>query len=97
MSHGLPQYKLRFIVDDRIEKHGSVGIAFYDQSGGQNYMRIESTPLVSIEDAAFLYREKRIEKFIVFDPSEDEKEMIGKKVMQIGIRNNDLLIIAKKT
>ena len=94
MLHTMPHFKLQFIVDDELEEHrgeGGVRIAFYDRSGGQDYVRIDSTPIVSLEDAAFLYREGRINKFIVYEPSEEEKQFLRKAIIQIGIRGKDIL------
>ena len=93
----MPHFKLQFIVDDEIEAHrgGGVRIAFYDRSGGQDYVRIDSTPIVSFEDAAFLYRERRIEKFVVYDPTESDLDLFRKAVLQIGIRKGDMLSLSK--
>ena len=73
----------------------SCRIVSYDREDEQNYFRLNDIPIISTADAAFLYREKRIEKFIVFDPNEAEKQMIAVAINQIGIKQDDIIALVK--
>ena len=66
-----------------------------EQSESEEFLRLDSIPIVSLEDAAFLYREGRINKFVVYEPSEEEKIFLRKAVVRIGIRQDDMLSLMR--
>ena len=90
-------YSLRFIVDDRVayRKGVSVKSEVIQTYECTNYLSLGSllVPIISTSDAAFLYREQRIEKFAAF---RQDVEQIKTMVSELGLREGDLLIFDRK-
>ena len=89
-------YILKFIVDDKVAYRKGVSvksdiIRTYDST---NYLSIGSflIPVISTSDAAFLYREQRIEKFAAFDQDVPQVQEIAP---ELHIRKGDFLVFNK--
>ena len=89
-------FKTLFIVDDKLayRKGVSVKSDIIKTHECNNYLSVKDMfiPFISTSEAAFLYRERRIEQFAAFKGAiVDAKDMIS----TIGIRKEDLLIFDK--
>ena len=93
MSAKDSKYKPDFIVDDKLayRKGITVKSEIIKNHEGVNYLTIGGVfiPLISTYDAAFLYREGRIEKFAAFKKDGDQLRTI---TPTLGVRNGDVLI-----
>ena len=58
------------------------------------YEGIECLPVFPLEDASFLYLEKRIEKFAILEPTNREKEHITQTLQAMNIPLEDCLIFS---
>ena len=89
-------YTPKFIVDDKIayRKGVTVKSEVIKTYENVNYLRTGSVlvPIISVSDAAFLYRENRIEKFAVF---REELPNVSEMAPHLGMREGDLLIFDK--
>ncbi len=89
-------YKPYFIVDDKLtfKKNVSVKSEIILTREGVNYLNIKGLliPLISSDDAAFLYREKRIEKFAAFRQDIDKIKEIAPT---LAIKEGDLTFFKK--
>ncbi len=93
MTASLPNLKLDFIVDDALSNGGGAVCMIIEggRAAENNFSQFNATPIISTKEAAFLYKEGRIEKFILYDLSEDERARVIDAVNKIGVRNDDLL------
>ena len=89
-------YTPRFIVDDKVAYRKGVSvksdvIKTYEST---NYLNIGSLfiPVISTSDAAFLYREQRIEKFAAFNQDVPKVQEIAP---ELRIREGDFLVFNK--
>ncbi len=90
-------YVPKFVVDDKVAYRKGVTvksdvIKTYETT---NYLTVGSSliPVISTADAAFLYREQRIEKFAAFRQDVPKVQEIAPV---LGIREGDILIFDKK-
>ena len=90
-------YIPKFVVDDKVAYRKGVTvksdvIKTYETT---NYLTVGSSliPVISTVDAAFLYREQRIEKFAAFRQDVPKVQEIAPV---LGIREGDILIFDKK-
>ncbi len=90
-------YIPKFVVDDKVAYRKGVTvksdvIKTYETT---NYLTVGSSliPVISTADAAFLYREQRIEKFAAFRQDVPKVQEIAPV---LGIREGDILIFDKK-
>ena len=97
ISTGNIGYTPRFIIDDEAawRKGVTVKSEVVVNHESTNYLRTESllVPIISTADAAFLYREQRIEKFAAF---RQDIPKIREIAHILGIREGDLLIFDRK-
>ena len=86
-------YTPRFIVDDRVawRKDVSVKSDVIRTYESTNYLAIGSLliPVISTSDAAFLYREQRIEKFAAF---KQDVPQVQERAPELGIKEGDFLV-----
>ena len=89
-------YTPRFIVDDKVayRKGVSVKSDIIKTYESTNYLNIGSLfiPVISTSDAAFLYREQRIEKFAAFNQDVPKVREIAP---ELRIREGDFLVFNK--
>ena len=60
-----------------------------------NYLNVNETyiPIMSVSDVKFLYRSKRIEKFVTYKSNDELSIKIKNYITSLGVRPQDLLII----
>lgn len=90
-------FSIKFIVDDKIawRKGVKVKSEIIKTYNCNNYLAFGNIfiPFINSQEAAFLFREKRIDKFAtVRSAAEDSKAMIK----NFGVNENDLLIFNKR-
>ena len=66
------------------------GISGDDCTDGQDLSGV--LPLINFADAEFLYREGRIEKFIMFAPAEEERQAYIGQLDKMDVKSEDCLI-----
>ena len=90
-------YIPKFIVDDKVAYRKGVTVKsdVIKTIESTNYLTVGSAfiPVISTADAAFLYREQRIEKFAAF---RQDVPKIQEIAPILGIREGDMLIFDKK-
>ena len=91
-------FKPLFVVDDKLayKKGVSIKSDVIKTYENNNYLSIDNLfiPFISTADAAFLYKERRIEKFVTFKNSiANSSEILAALNIK---RNDDLLIFDKK-
>lgn len=90
------KYNPIFFVDDKIayRKGVTVKSEIIKTVDGNNYLSVNNmfVPFISTSEAAFLYRENRIEKFVTLRSDVDKiKEMLP----ILSLKDNDLLVFDK--
>ena len=90
-------YVPKFVVDDKVAYRKGVTVKsdVIKTIESTNYLTVGSAfiPVISTADAAFLYREQRIEKFAAF---RQDVPKIQEIAPILGIREGDMLIFDKK-
>ena len=93
LSSGKFGYRPDFIVDDKLayRKGVTVKSEIIKTHEGTNYLNFKGIliPFISIADAAFLYREHRIEKFVAF---KNEADIVREMTPALDVQKGDLLI-----
>ncbi len=88
------QFKVQFIVDDQIAYRKGVTVKgeIIKTVENNNYLSINEAfiPFISKAEAAFLYREQRIEKFVA---SANEESKARNMSTALGMNDKDLIII----